>query len=201
MRRLTCYTGRKGYCLLSKPPMRRLTFDVFWSANQFISKPPMRRLTAGTFCYSWYKFSKPPMRRLTAIISPRCLISCHLAPIILPFTFFLGNHKIPYYNCIHNIWKKIGKSPINICFCMQIYIIPRALPHENLTLTISFVIQLIQSPLVRIKIPTIVIIIDNKIQHPILHAYALQLHVHITIHVIPQIFIQAMIQCVLVISY
>ena len=120
-----------------------LTAKLFIYSHFIISKPPMRRLTVASYSYRTRQVSKPPMRRLTAIISPRYLRSCHLAPIILPFTLFLGNHKIPYYNCIHNIWKKTGKSPINICFFMQIYIIPRALPHENLTLTISFVIQLI----------------------------------------------------------
>ena len=116
MRRLTVSHGRCMWSLVSKPPMRRLTEVKNQKFLELFSKPPMRRLTAMSRKQRPGIFSKPPMRRLTAIISLQCLISCHLAPIILPFTFFLGNHKIPYYNCIHNIWKKTGKNPINICF-------------------------------------------------------------------------------------
>ena len=110
VRRLTGYIPASILISISKPPVRRLTLYCGRLLSCDFSKPPVRRLTLAAHINAQGNISKPPVRRLTAIISPRSLISCHLAPIILSFTFFLGNHKIPYYNCIHNIWKKTGKN-------------------------------------------------------------------------------------------
>ena len=103
MRRLTKNSLLRLWWIFSKPPMRRLTFLLVKNLRSSFSKPPMRRLTSWRSRCRLGSFSKPPMRRLTAIISPQSLISCHLTPIILPFNFFLGNHKIPYHNCLHNL--------------------------------------------------------------------------------------------------
>lgn len=103
IRRLTTQLVLSAMSLFSKPPVRRLTSGDNHRSDGIISKPPMRRLTKANTYISKLNVSKPPMRRLTAIISPRNLMSCHLVPIILPFTFFLGNHKIPYYNYLHNL--------------------------------------------------------------------------------------------------
>ena len=103
MRRLTIWKSCARSASISKPPMRRLTGKGKAGEIQNFSKPPVRRLTPTSRHWLRQRISKPPVRRLTAIYSPGSLIPRHLAPIILPFSFFLCNHKIPYYNDLHNL--------------------------------------------------------------------------------------------------
>ena len=57
--------SKRAY-IISKPPMRCVTFFLALNQNHFFSKPPMRCVTKPRLSKRAYIISKPPMRCVTS---------------------------------------------------------------------------------------------------------------------------------------